>query len=78
MKDVDNEHVLRCLDSALRVFRGSHGRPSVAEIKIQSLLEVIRKTVAHQAAGQGGGSESNPAANTLRSPSSGRGSAAPF
>lgn len=77
MKDVDNEHVLRCLDSALRVFRGAHGRPSVAEIKIQSLLEVIRKTVAHQAAGQGAGDEMNPPGTPPRPPSN-RTSSAPF
>lgn len=78
MRDVDNEHVLRCLDSALRVFRGAHGRPSVAEIKIQSLLEVIRKTVAHQAAGQGAGGELKSPAHPLRPPPSHRGSASPF
>lgn len=78
MKDVDNEHVLRCLDSALRVFRGAHGRPSVTEIKIQSLLEVIRKTVAHQAAGPGAGDTLKSSAHPPRPPPPHRASTSPF
>lgn len=47
MTEADYERILRCLDSALRIFRDSPGRHSVAEIKIESLLSVVRKTVAH-------------------------------
>jgi hypothetical protein len=48
MTESDYRRVLGWLDSTLEVFRGYKGRLTVREVRIRSLLAVIRQEIAEE------------------------------
>ena len=45
---LETEAILRCVETALGVYRNNEGRLSADEIRMKSLLGVVRKEIAEQ------------------------------